>query len=121
MGVGVMQPHAKLTVANLADALRRVLSDDVRDKAQRVGEVIMAEDGVGRAMRSFHRQLPLHLMLCDHNPSRLASLYSEEYDLKLHPESAKELQLPTDGLRPFRWVNWAGEGARRGWPTPKIL
>jgi sterol 3beta-glucosyltransferase len=47
-------PHQKLTVENLAAALRTATEDaTIRARAQRVGQALRAEDGVARAVEVF--------------------------------------------------------------------
>ena len=78
-GHGVMQLHAKMTPDNLAAAQTRALRG--RARQGRGGGRSWPRTASARCAAS--PPLPLQLMLCDHDPSRLASLYSE-YDMKLH-------------------------------------
>ena len=55
----------RLTVARLAEALERAVTDrDMRARARDLGRIIRAEDGVGKAVAAFHAHLgiqhPLH-------------------------------------------------------------
>jgi sterol 3beta-glucosyltransferase len=51
-------PKATLTVERLADAIRRAVGDDgLRRRAAALGDVIRAEDGLGRAVDYIHRHL----------------------------------------------------------------
>lgn len=57
LGVGAHLPIVKLTRPRLTDAVRRVLTDDVRGKAKALGEKLRAEDGNARAVAALVRML----------------------------------------------------------------
>lgn len=51
-------PQSRLTVERLAHAIQRAVTDaDMRQRAARLGEIIRAEDGVGRAVAFINSQL----------------------------------------------------------------
>lgn len=85
----------KLSVENLAEAIRVLESDEAKFAAGRMGEQIRAEvrafsigvrlvadeyqNGVERGVESFYRHLPLKNMRCDIQKQRLAAWWSTEH------------------------------------------
>ncbi|KAB5588152.1 Sterol 3-beta-glucosyltransferase [Ceratobasidium theobromae] len=84
-------PYKELTTSALVDAIRSVLSDDMRRAARRVGELIRSEDGVKTGMDSFHRHLPLLNMRCELDPKRVATWYSRTHAMRLSAFAAQVL------------------------------
>ncbi len=58
LGVGTSMAFQKLTFAILIDALRRIQTPEVRERARRLGEALRQEDGVGAAVRILEARLP---------------------------------------------------------------
>jgi hypothetical protein len=59
LGVGVSGPTVKqLTASKLSQLILKLTSDEeIRSKAAALGNVIRSQDGVGRSVEFFHRQL----------------------------------------------------------------
>ncbi|GAB1524076.1 hypothetical protein RhiTH_007228 [Rhizoctonia solani] len=84
-------PHKKLTTPALVGAIKSALSDETKAAAQRVGEMIRAENGVKNGVDSFHKHLPLLDMRCDLDPKRVAVWYSRSHKLRLSAFAAQVL------------------------------
>ncbi|KAK4099183.1 glycosyltransferase family 1 protein [Parathielavia hyrcaniae] len=68
-------PQKKLNVANLGDAIRFCLTPEASNAAQTMATQMRSENGVARAIASFHANLPLDKMRCDVMP-HLAAAWS---------------------------------------------
>jgi hypothetical protein len=64
LGAGTSVPHASLTPKSLAAAINFVLSPPAVESAQELGRHIRAENGIARAVESFHNHLPVQSMQC---------------------------------------------------------
>ncbi|KAF8606091.1 glycosyltransferase family 1 protein [Ceratobasidium sp. AG-I] len=99
-------PPKQLNRQTLAAALRMALSPATRDAAQKIGEMIQAENGAGNGVDSFHKHLPLLNMRCDIDPHRVAVWYSPQHKLRLSAFAAEVLgssgQLDVNELKLHR-------------------
>ncbi|KAK4118847.1 glycosyltransferase family 1 protein [Parathielavia appendiculata] len=66
-------PQKKLNATNLAEAIRFCLSPEASDAARRMARQMRSENGVARAVASFHANLPLEKMRCDVMPHLVAA------------------------------------------------
>ncbi|GMF36559.1 unnamed protein product [Phytophthora fragariaefolia] len=83
-GVGVEPcPISQLTVEKLRVAFQTLESPQLRARAIAMRDHMRREDGVGEAVTSFYRNLPLHHMRCDLNCGRAATLWSKKDKIRL--------------------------------------
>lgn len=68
-------PQKQLNATNLAEAIRFCLTPQASDAAQTMAAQMRTENGVARAVASFHANLPLDKMRCDVMP-HLAAAWS---------------------------------------------
>ncbi|KAJ1551598.1 hypothetical protein HK096_007329 [Nowakowskiella sp. JEL0078] len=103
----------KFTVENLSEAFLAVQSAPMIAAAREIGAKLVEENGAKLAVDSFYRQLPLKYMLCDVDPTKLASFYSVKYDIKLSEAVARTLAekelIVVGDLKPYRSVTWNTE------------
>ncbi|ORY03123.1 UDP-Glycosyltransferase/glycogen phosphorylase [Basidiobolus meristosporus CBS 931.73] len=106
-------PFKQLTKENLADAIRFAVSADTLQQAMEIGRKIQSENGAIATVDTFLANLPLDDMMCDVEPTRLATLYAEDVRLKLCPAVAEILlsqgRIKADKLRPYGPKHWYTE------------
>ncbi|KAG1712256.1 hypothetical protein DVH05_000006 [Phytophthora capsici] len=86
-GVGVEPcPISELTTAKLRSAFEKLGSPELRKRAVELRDLMHQEDGAGEAVTCFYRNLPVHLMRCDLNCGRAATLWSQKDKLRLCAE-----------------------------------
>jgi hypothetical protein len=66
-------PQKRLNSTNLAEAIRYCLTPEASNAAQKMAAEMRSENGVARAVASFHANLPLEKMRCDIMPHLAAS------------------------------------------------
>jgi hypothetical protein len=91
-------PITHLTTEKLTNAIKTLLSSEVKEKATLLSVKMNAEDGVTAGVDFFHKNLPLDFMLCEvsifrptkhsshmsiNNCMSLARVYCETCDLKM--------------------------------------
>jgi hypothetical protein len=90
-------PQKQLNATNLAEAIRFCLTSEASDAAQRMAAQMRSENGVARAVASFHANLPLDRMRCDVQPHLAAAwclkskTESGHRQIKLSKEAAEIL------------------------------
>lgn len=114
-------PHKSLTASALADGIRKCLTNEVQDHAQKIAENIRAEgDGAENAVASFHRNLELEgqqSMRCSLLKNRVAVWSLKKTDIGLSALAAellvrakrvnwKQLRL----IRHKEWNDFEGPG-----------
>ncbi|KAL3671187.1 hypothetical protein V7S43_004367 [Phytophthora oleae] len=88
-GVGVEPcPISELTTEKLRAAFEKLGSPELRQRAVELRDLMRQEDGAGEAVMCFYRNLPVHLMRCDLNCGRAATLWSQKDKLRLCNECA---------------------------------
>ncbi|KAK9667486.1 hypothetical protein K7432_017803 [Basidiobolus ranarum] len=106
-------PFKQLNANNLAEAIRLAISPETMQKAEEVGGRIQAENGAEATVDAFHANLPLDDMLCDIEPSQLATLYAEDVHLKLCQAAADILlsqgKIKANKLRQYKPKHWYTE------------
>lgn len=86
--------HKELNLKNLAKAIETLLAPSTKAAAVRIAETMRTENGVSRAVESFHRHLPRGTLTCDLLPGRAAAW---TYDAKYL--SKKDRKNFENGLR----------------------
>lgn len=85
-GVGVEPcPILDLTAEKLRDAFTALRSQSLREKALKLRDVLMAEDGADEAVKCFYKHLPVKGMKCDIGDicGSIASMWSVSDHIKL--------------------------------------
>ncbi|KAH8883716.1 UDP-Glycosyltransferase/glycogen phosphorylase [Thozetella sp. PMI_491] len=86
--------HKELDVDNLVNAIQTLLAPATKAAVARIAETMRAENGVSRAVQSFHHQLPRGTLTCDLLPGEVAAW---SYDAKrLNKKDRKRFK---NGLR----------------------
>jgi hypothetical protein len=86
--------HKSLSVDNLSEAIKFLITPEVTQAAQSIAQRMSAENGVKTAVRSFHRNLPRHTARCDilpHLPAVWTYKASSKHTIKLSKLAAEHL------------------------------
>eukprot|EP00003_Mantamonas_plastica_P023843 TRINITY_DN4346_c0_g1_i4.p1 TRINITY_DN4346_c0_g1~~TRINITY_DN4346_c0_g1_i4.p1 ORF type:complete len:780 (+),score=254.06 TRINITY_DN4346_c0_g1_i4:1390-3729(+) len=83
--IGACVPGDTLTVEALSAAFDLTLDPSVQENAKEASAKIRAEDGLLNGVQAFHRHLPLENMVCDVDPTKLASVYCTSCRMKFSP------------------------------------
>ncbi|KAJ1305709.1 hypothetical protein OPQ81_010444 [Rhizoctonia solani] len=81
----------KFSAESLAAAIRVAVSQEMRESAKQIGEIIRNEKGLKMAVESIHKHLPLSNMRCDLDSNRVAVWYSPTHKLRLSAFAAQVL------------------------------
>ncbi|KAJ3208896.1 hypothetical protein HK099_008631 [Clydaea vesicula] len=84
-------PHKSLNEENLSAALKILTLEETKKNAFELGKVMKTENGVDVGVKSFHRHLPISLMKCDLQPTKVAEYFLKGANLKLSGSSAEVL------------------------------
>jgi len=111
-------PVTNLTEDKLEEAFRTLINPETVRIAQELGQKMLAEDGIAEGVASFHRNLPLDVMVCEvslfnDQKSVLANTYCEDCGFKMCFEVNRVLHRPGGGrtshtrvkYRPCKWAN----------------
>ncbi|KAI9909569.1 hypothetical protein PsorP6_014822 [Peronosclerospora sorghi] len=114
-GVGVEPcPISQLTTEKLKAAFEALESPEIRARASAMGDLMKQEDGAGEAVRAFYRNLPLHLMQCDLDCGRAATMWSQKDKIRLCDEcefvvTSRPENSPTDIIE-YNFVDYSPRG-----------
>lgn len=86
--------HKQLDKENLTAAIQKLIAPATRDAAKRISETMETENGVKRAVQSFHQHLPKEMLTCDLLPGEPAAWAFDAKSLR-----AKDKKRFKRGLR----------------------
>ncbi|KAK6445695.1 hypothetical protein FP744_10001944 [Trichoderma asperellum] len=85
-------PFKELTAENLAAAIHEALGEQTRGSAGKIGEMMRAEQGVKKAVQSFHQHLDVEKLRCSICPDRPAVWWLRHSHIKLSAFAAYRVQ-----------------------------
>jgi UDP:flavonoid glycosyltransferase YjiC (YdhE family) len=100
-------PIRRLNAESLTAAFDACRRPHIRERANELGALLRATDGVELTVQSIERHLPAPVMCCSHDPDHLAMLYCEPCRTHLCEECWREGH-PGHVAHPYRYVDWSG-------------
>ncbi|KAG6945739.1 hypothetical protein JG688_00016408 [Phytophthora aleatoria] len=114
-GVGVTPcTISELTTEKLRSAFERLGSPELHKRASELRDLVRQEDGAGKAVSCFYRNLPVNVMRCDLHCSRAATLWSHKDKLRMCNECAymvasRPESSPTDIVE-YTYMDYSARG-----------
>lgn len=80
-------PAFRLSAEKLTAGFTELKSAKLKMAAEEISNAIKVENGIANAVASFYRQLPLEVMCCDLDSTKVANIYDPKLELKLSYEA----------------------------------